>query len=37
MEDLEKLHPVAQVVFIIAVAVVLCLFIYNYLKLLRGK
>ncbi len=37
MEDLEKLHPVAQVVFIIAVAVVLCVVLYNYLKLLRGK
>ena len=37
MEQLEKLHPVVQVVLIIAIAVVLCLFFYNYIKLLRGK
>jgi hypothetical protein len=35
MEEFSKLHPVVQVVMIIAVAVVLCVLIYNYIKLFR--
>lgn len=37
MEEISKLHPVAQVVLIIAVAFTACIFIYNYIKLLRDK
>lgn len=37
MEELLKLHPIVQVVMIISVAVVLCVVIYNYLKLFRAK
>lgn len=37
MEELVKLHPVSQVVMIISVAVVICVVIYNYIKVFRGK
>jgi len=35
MEELAKLHPVAQVALIIAIAVVVCTFIYQFWKTMR--
>jgi hypothetical protein len=37
MEEISKLHPIAQVFAIIGIASFACLLAYNYFKFLRGK